>query len=69
MNLVMFGWFTSSEAFGNLSDEALKELLYSRTLQEIEDDLPPVGIFDNKSSSLGGAYDDLIEQEKRFNDL
>ena len=49
MNLVLFAWFVSSEAFGNLSELDFKELLYSQTLKEIEDDLPPVGILQDKS--------------------
>lgn len=49
MNLVLFAWFVSSEAFGNLSELDFKELLYSQTLKEIEDDLPPVGVLQDKS--------------------
>ena len=52
MNLVLFAWFVSSEAFGNLSELDFKELLYSQTLKEIEDDLPPVGVLQDKSVGI-----------------
>ena len=61
MNLVLFAWFVSSEAFGNLSDLDFKALLYSQTLKEIEDDLPPVGILQDKS--VGAEWYEKHKQE------
>jgi hypothetical protein len=44
MNFVLFAWFVSSDAFGNISTIDLKELLFKEKMQQIEDDIPPFGI-------------------------
>ena len=40
MNLVLFAWFVSTDAFGGMSSIELKELLYSEKIKEMEEDLP-----------------------------
>ena len=69
MNLVMFGWFVSSEAFGNLSETDLKQLLYSKTLREIEEDLPPIGTIQETRTKGNNWIDEQAEQIRLFNDL
>ena len=70
MNLVMFGWFTSSEAFGDLSEHDLKELLYNRTIsQEIEDELPPIGQIQESRTKGNHWADEAAEAVRRFNSL
>ena len=47
MNLVMFGYFVSSQFFGDLTDINIKDMLFRQKMKEIEDDLPPFGTIDN----------------------
>lgn len=57
MNLVLFGYFASSQQFGDLTDINLKQLLFEKKAQEINDDLPPFGVIDD-------GTDAIIEYEK-----
>jgi hypothetical protein len=50
MNLVLFAWFVSTDAFGGMSNVDLKQLLYNDKIKEMEDDLPPFGILSNRES-------------------
>jgi|SaaInlLV_10m_DNA_3_1039740.scaffolds.fasta_scaffold00130_50 hypothetical protein len=47
MNLVLFAWFTSTPFFGEMTDINIKNLLYSEKVRAMEDDIVPVGIFDD----------------------
>ena len=47
MNLVMFGWFTSTSFFTDLTDITLRNMLYEEKMKAIEEDLPPFGIIDD----------------------
>lgn len=47
MNLVMFGYFISTQLFADMTDINLKELMFKRKMKEIEDDVPPVGFIDD----------------------
>lgn len=76
MNLVLFSWFVSQEAFGEHLDNAVsfKELIFGSgnlsNLEAIEADLTPPGIFDSANSSvLNQEYIDMIESQKAFNEL
>ena len=44
MNLVMFGWFVSTDIFNGITDIDMKNLLYREQLQAIQDDMLPFGI-------------------------
>ena len=44
MNLVLFGWFTSTDVFESLTNINMKDLLYRERLREIQDDMLPFGI-------------------------
>ena len=43
MNLVMFGWFTSTPFFAESTDINMKNLLYKQKVQQLEDEVIPVG--------------------------
>src|SRR6056300_1667924 len=47
MNLVMFGYFVSTQFFADLTDINLKEIMFAKKMKEIEDDVPPVGFIDD----------------------
>ena len=47
MNLVMFGYFVSTQSFGDNFDMNIKNLLGEERMAQIEEDLPPFGIIDD----------------------
>jgi hypothetical protein len=47
MNLVLFGWFATTDMFLNLTDINIKQMLYADRMQAIEDDMVPFGIIDD----------------------
>jgi len=47
MNLVMFGWFASTDMFLNLTDINFKQMLYADRMKAIDDDMVPFGIIDD----------------------
>ena len=54
MNLVMFGWFTSTPFFEDATNVNMKNLLYKEKIKQIEDDMIPVGIFGEPDSHPEG---------------
>jgi hypothetical protein len=56
MNLVLFGWFTTNQFFTELTDINMKSLLYAERVKAMEDDIVPVGYFDD-------GRDDKYERE------
>ena len=51
MNCVLFSWFVTTDYFTNLTDTAVKDLLYAEQQKMIEDDMLPAGIFGQQSES------------------
>ena len=47
MNLVMFGYFVSTQYFADMTDINLKDMIYKKKLKEIEDDIVPFGFIDD----------------------
>jgi len=47
MNLVMFGYFVSTQFFADMTDINLKQMIYEQRMQEIEDDVVPFGFVDD----------------------
>jgi hypothetical protein len=43
MNLVMFGWFTSTPFFAESTDIDLKHMLYLEKVKQLEDEVIPIG--------------------------
>jgi len=66
MNLVLFSWFVSTEAFGDIDTVNLKELLF-RDQQAAEDELMDFGFYnDGRADS---SYGEMIEQRQKWNEL
>ena len=68
MNLVMFAWFVSSEAFGDISTVDLKEMLFKEKMEQIENDVPPFGIISDGRES-DNAYVEMQNAVKAWHDL
>lgn len=47
MPLVLFAWFTSNPSFRDFSDINLRTEMYAKRMQQIEDEMMPIGFFDN----------------------
>lgn len=57
MNLVLFAWFVSTDAFGNMSTVDLKNLLYAEKIREMEEDVLPFGILTGYDASPSPAME------------
>ena len=68
MNLVLFAWFVSTDAFGGMSNVDLKELLYSDKIREMEEDLPPFGIIDTPAYDKTPSMIDYERQKQAIAD-
>ena len=58
MNLVMFGYFVSTQYFADMTDINLKDMLFKQKMQAIEDDIVPFGFIDD-----GKDYSQRVENE------
>jgi len=58
MNLVMFGYFVSTQYFADLTDINLKQMLFNQRMKEIEDDIVPFGFIDD-----GKEYSEVVENQ------
>lgn len=52
MNLVMFGYFVSTQYFSDMTDINLKEMLFKNKMKQIEDDIVPFGFIDNGTDHM-----------------
>ena len=52
MNLVMFGYFATTEMFSDMTDINLKEMMFKDRMQQIEEDLVPFGFIDDGSEMI-----------------
>ena len=52
MNLVMFGYFATTEMFRDLTDIDIKQMLYDQRIAEIENDIPSFGFIDDGSDAI-----------------
>ena len=57
MNLVLFGWFSSTDIFSEFGNIDLKNLLYAEKLKAIEDELTPVGIMGDLENNEVSQYE------------
>jgi hypothetical protein len=72
MNLVLFAWFVSTDAFGGMSAIELKDLLYSEKLKEMEEDSLPFPILTNNNASENSSvrhYETQIRDLQEWNML
>jgi len=51
MNLVLFGWFTSTVFFAESTDVDMKTMLYKEKVKQLEDEVIPVGSFPQEESN------------------
>jgi len=47
MNLVLFGWFSTTQMFAEYADVDVKKMIYAEQMKMIEDDMLPFGEIDN----------------------
>ena len=47
MNLVIFGYFISTEFFADMTNIDLKQILFDSKMKQIEDDIVPFGFIDD----------------------
>jgi hypothetical protein len=60
MNLVMFGYFASTQFFSDMTDVNLKQILFQEKVRQIEQDIVPFGFIDN-----GDDYIEELEWERK----
>ena len=68
MNLVMFGYFVSTQFFSDMTDINIKQMLFDQRMKEIEDDIVPFGFIDDGSQHIAtierpGATDWAVEYD------
>ena len=49
---MLFGYFASTQYFGDMTDINLKQMLFKQRMQEIEDDMVPFGFIDDASEHI-----------------
>ena len=52
MNLVMFGYFVSTQFFNDMTDINLKQMLFEQKMEEIDNDIVPFGFIDDGSQHI-----------------
>jgi hypothetical protein len=52
MNLVMFGYFASTQYFGDMTDIDIKKMLFEQRMKDIENDVVPFGFVDDGSQYM-----------------
>jgi hypothetical protein len=52
MNLVMLGYFISTQTFSDMTDIDLKQMLFKQRLDEIENDIVPFGFIDDGTDAI-----------------
>ena len=63
MNFVMFGYFATSQFFGDMTDINLKEMMFQQRMYDIEQDVVPFGWHDDASDII-----DQIENDEKMKD-
>ena len=59
MNLVMFGYFVSTQYFADMTDIDMKKMLFEQRMREIEEDIVPFGYIQDNSDQI-----DVYEQDE-----
>ena len=60
MNLVMLGYFVSTQMFSDMTDINLKQMMFENQMREIEDAIVPFGFVDDGSDAIR----EIEEQDK-----
>ena len=58
MNLVMFGYFASTQFFSDMTNIDLKRMLFDQKMKDIEDDVVPFGFVDDGSQFINSLEED-----------
>jgi hypothetical protein len=58
MNLVMFGYFASTQFFSDMTNIDLKKMLFDQKMKDIEDDVVPFGFVDDGSQFINSLEED-----------
>jgi len=58
MNLVMFGYFVSTQYFADMTNIDIKKMLFDQRMKEIEDDILPFGFIDDGSAHIAEIEND-----------
>ena len=66
MNLVMFAWFVSTEAFGNIDEIDLKQMLYADRMAEEE--VLDFGYI-SSDNSVNNDYEEMADQMRQWKSL
>ena len=72
MNLVLFGYFTSTQYFGDMTNINLKQMIFNEQMKQIEDDMVPFGYVDDGSEHIeniersNSKYDWAVEYDPNF---
>jgi len=69
MNIVLFSWFISSDAFADILDMDLKSLLYQDRIKEIEDDLLPFGYHDDGINNVSNTHNEIVKEQRKWMDI
>jgi len=64
MNLVLFAWFVSTDAFGNISTIDLKSLLYAEKIREMEGNELPFAIMTSNHDGYSSLSMEYYEKAK-----
>lgn len=60
MNLVLFGWFASTDFFQDMSNINFKSMLYNEQVKRAEEDLTPVGELDDSMKTIEQSMTDDV---------
>ena len=63
MNLVMFGYFVTTQFFSDMTSIDLKKMMFEEKMRMIEEDVVPFGFIDDASDEIA-----MIENKERFKD-
>tara|TARA_E500000331_G_scaffold187042_1_gene179978 strand:+ start:15945 stop:17543 length:1599 start_codon:yes stop_codon:yes gene_type:complete len=58
MNLVMFGYFISTQYFSDMTDINIKQLMFKHKMKQIEDDIVPFGHIDDGEYHIEGPTEE-----------
>ncbi len=63
MNLVMFGFFVTSQQFSDMTSIDLKKMMFEEKMRMIEEDVVPFGFIDDASDEIA-----MLENRERYKD-
>tara|TARA_Y100000004_G_scaffold82758_1_gene92783 strand:+ start:11998 stop:13575 length:1578 start_codon:yes stop_codon:yes gene_type:complete len=69
MNLVMFAWFVSTDAFGGVDDETLKQMLYKDREAMLDEEMLDFGFISTETNSSTADYEQMIADQKAWKEL